>query len=151
MPKSRKKKAEPAQANAGDTNSSAAPQRTAAPAEAAAQGSSEPSRAAFMSEDAPDSPDQKKRRVVMYVKPGEVAVVCKEFSQPPAPSGAFLQRMRDRELDEQRHTECSWPAQRDLCRRECSLANTRGMPWEKESYSHLEIDEPWDELFHQTR
>ena len=47
-------------------------------------------------------------------------------------------------------TECSWPAQRDLCRRECSLANTRGMPWEKESYSHLEI-EPWDELFHQTR
>ena len=103
MPKSRKKKAEPAQANAGDTNSSAAPQRTAAPAEAAAQGSSGPSRAAFMSEDAPDSPDQKKRRVVMYVKPGEKAVVCKEMSQPAAPSGAFMQRMRDRELDEQRH------------------------------------------------
>ena len=100
MPKSRKKKAEPAQVNTGDASSSTAPQTTARPAEAAAQSCSEPSPPAFMSEDAPDP---KKRRVVMYVEPGEVAVVRKEISLPPVPSGAYMQRVRDRELEEQRY------------------------------------------------
>ena len=99
MPKSRKKKAEPAQVSAGDASSSAAPQTTAAPAEAAAQGSSEP--CAPSSED--DAPVAKKQRVVMYVEPGEVAVVRKKIVQPPAPSGALMQRVRDRQLEEQRY------------------------------------------------
>ena len=101
MPKSRKKKAEPAQANTDDASSSAAPQTTAGPAEAAAQGSSEPSEheCGRSSEDAPET---KKRRVVMYVEPDEVAVVRKEIMQRPAPSGAFMQRVRDSQLEEQR-------------------------------------------------
>ena len=63
------------------------------------QGSSEP--CAPSSED--DAPVAKKQRVVMYVEPGEVAVVRKKIVQPPAPSGALMQRARDRQLEEQRY------------------------------------------------
>ena len=102
MPKTRKKAVELAPSAAGGASTSAPSGAAATSAESAAHGSSEHSAPPAACED--EQPAAcKKKRVVMFVQPGEVAVVRKEISQPSAPSGALMQRVRDRQLEEQRY------------------------------------------------